>query len=94
MLHKFHKRQVVSLAGGFTSLAADNEILVSEQGNILSFQSHPELTGEISQGLLDSDDGFYTEHAGVNPGIILKDRYNAHDGEVVWKKIIDWVVKS
>ena len=91
-LHKFHKRQVKSPAEGFVALAPDNEILYSASHRLLSFQSHPELSSEISQGLLDGDTkGFYREKARSNPNVVVRDIHSEHDGAYVWAKILDWV---
>ncbi|UNI22975.1 hypothetical protein JDV02_008817 [Purpureocillium takamizusanense] len=91
-LHKFHKRQVKTPAEGFVALAPDNEILCSASGRLLSFQAHPELSADISHGLLDSDKkGFYKEKARSNPNVVLRDVHSEHDGAYVWSKIVDWV---
>ncbi|OAQ76649.1 glutamine amidotransferase class-I domain-containing protein [Purpureocillium lilacinum] len=91
-LHKFHKRQVKSPAEGFVALAPDNEILYSASHRLLSLQSHPELSSEISQGLLDGDTkGFYREKARPNPNVVVRDIHSEHDGAYVWAKILDWV---
>lgn len=55
-------------------------------------QSHPELSSEISQGLLDGDTkGFYREKARPNPNVVVRDIHSEHDGAYVWAKILDWV---
>ena len=92
-LHKFHKRQVKSRAEGFVELAPDNEILLSASGRMLSFQSHPEMTPAVSQGLLDGDtQGFYHEEPRPNPRVVMdRDIYGEHDGALAWESIVDWV---
>ncbi|KAJ4155844.1 hypothetical protein LMH87_001070 [Akanthomyces muscarius] len=90
LLHKFHKRKIASLSDGFVPLAADYEILMSKSRQILTFQSHPEMSAEISQHLLDADTGFYTETASPNPAITMRGIDHAHDGEHVWARILEW----
>jgi GMP synthase-like glutamine amidotransferase len=89
-LHKFHKRKVASRARGFIPLAPDNEIVISQSGEILSLQGHPELSGEISQDLVDADDGFYLQARVENPDVVLKDKFAPHDGAYVWGKVLEW----
>ncbi|KAK9413752.1 putative Class I glutamine amidotransferase-like protein [Seiridium unicorne] len=87
-LHKFHKRRVVTPAPEFLPLAHGNEIFISQSSNIITFQGHPELTAQISQALLDADDGSYQATAAdLSPGVAA-----AHDGDMVWERIMEWVM--
>ncbi|KAK6071531.1 glutamine amidotransferase class-i family protein [Seiridium cupressi] len=85
-LHKFHKRRVVTPAPEFLPLAYGNEISISQSSKIITFQGHPELTAQISQALVDADDGSYHATAvDLSPGIAA-----AHDGDMVWTRIMEW----
>ncbi|KAF4431486.1 Glutamine amidotransferase type 1 [Fusarium acutatum] len=88
-LMKFHKRYVKSTALGFTPLAASNEIFISDSNKVLSFQGHPEMTERIAQELIDADDGTYCVDTHNVPGG-LKGIETAHDGDLVWEKIMKW----
>ncbi|KAK6085042.1 glutamine amidotransferase class-i family protein [Seiridium cupressi] len=77
-LHKFHKRRVVTPAPEFLPLAYGNEISISQSSKVITFQGHPELTAQISQALVDADDGSYHAIAvDLSPGIAA-----AHDGDM------------
>lgn len=89
-LHKYHRRVVTTVAEGFYALADNNEILISSANNVLSFQGHPEMTYEISQGLIDSDTGLYTNRRNVDLNIALQDIASSHDGSRVFEKMMDW----
>lgn len=88
-LHKYHKRRVAEPAPGFQALASNNEIFISESGNILTFQSHPEMTLEIVQELMSADDGTYRSNQTGSGSIKAVD--SVHDGALVWKYIMQWV---
>lgn len=78
-----------------SSLAELNEISMATSGKILTFQGHPELTSEISFSLSGKDDGTYTSTttAGANgKNIVLEDARAPHDGQLVWKYIMDWAL--
>ncbi|KAI5861179.1 class I glutamine amidotransferase-like protein [Durotheca rogersii] len=94
MLHKFHKRYVTAPAPGFSALASNNEIFLSSTGRILSFQSHPELTEEISQRVIDGSEGVYDTGNSNHDGIVLKGIDHAHDGQQVWDRILDWSTQA
>ncbi|KAH8895346.1 class I glutamine amidotransferase-like protein [Thozetella sp. PMI_491] len=89
-LHKFHKRYVTVPASGFSVLAENNEILVSQTSKVLTFQSHPEFKVEIAEGLIAGDDGSYIAEPPVTQGIVLMDINAPHDGELVWDRIMKW----
>lgn len=85
-LHKFHRRAVRTAADTFTPLAQHNEILLSQDRRTLSFQSHPELTDEIAQNLVQHATS-YSDH---DPTVDLEDIEAMHDGQHVWDRIVAW----
>lgn len=94
-LHKFHVRYVKTIAPVFTPLAELNEISISHSGQIMTFQGHPELTSEISHMLSGRDDGTYkpTKSAEASDeGIVIEDAGSPHDGELIWKYIMEWAL--
>ncbi|CAH0053968.1 unnamed protein product [Clonostachys solani] len=85
-MHKYHKRVVSEAALGFKLLGSNNEILLSESGNIMTFQGHPELTSEISRNLLDSDDGSYVDNSTISSIT------TPHDGLYIWGRLMKFVI--
>ncbi|KAL4949050.1 class I glutamine amidotransferase-like protein [Aspergillus filifer] len=90
-LHKFHKRYVVDPGLCFTPLAASNEILLSNRDQILTMQSHPELSEELSRGILEgADRGYTSSPTTTGVGVKLLDVGSEHDGARVWDVIMEW----
>ncbi|VUC30789.1 unnamed protein product [Clonostachys rosea] len=87
-IHKYHKRVVSEPAPGFKLLGRNNEILLSESGNIITFQGHPELTAEIARNLLDSDDGSYVDNSTVSSTTA------PHDGLYIWDRLMKFVTNT
>lgn len=83
------------MAPVFVPLAELNEISISRYGRIMTFQGHPELTSEISHMLSGRDDGTYkpTKSAKTNDeDIVIEDAGAPHDGELIWKYIMEWAL--
>ncbi|KAL4962687.1 class I glutamine amidotransferase-like protein [Aspergillus stella-maris] len=90
-LHKFHKRYVTEPAPNFTPLATNNEILLSNTGQILTMQSHPELSEKLSRGILEGADGGYTSSSIMtDAGVKLLSVNSEHAGAKVWDVIMEW----
>ncbi|CAG9948322.1 unnamed protein product [Clonostachys rosea f. rosea IK726] len=87
-IHKYHKRVVSEPAPGFKLLGSNNEILLSESGNIMTFQGHPELSSEILQNLLDSDDGSYVGNSTISSIT------TPHDGLYIWGRLMKFVTTT
>ncbi|KAK5055411.1 hypothetical protein LTR84_013161 [Exophiala bonariae] len=90
-LHKFHKRVVSTLPEGFKLLADNEEIVISENGQVLSFQGHPEMAASIAQQLVDTGDSSYLSDP--SPTGIAK-LHNAleepHDGVKAFGRAMSW----
>lgn len=90
-LHELHKKEVVMAPEGFVALAEGNQVLVSGSGRVLSFQGHPEMSGEIA-GLLVGEESCYTEGLGREEVEGLVSRAGEeHDGLEVWRRVLEWV---
>ncbi|KAK2766583.1 glutamine amidotransferase class-i family protein [Colletotrichum kahawae] len=93
LLQKYHKRYITELAPDFTALAERCEISYSKEKGIITFQGHPDLSREIFQTLIDTDDGLYkpTDTTDHSPCGKLFSSDTADDGDEVWYKIMDFV---
>lgn len=91
MLHKYHKRFVSVAAPGFSALASNNEILLSNNGKTLTLQGHPERTEAITADLVAGDDGTYISNVKKNIDVVLEDPGSPHDGLMVWDSLMHWV---
>ncbi|KAK1982957.1 class I glutamine amidotransferase-like protein [Colletotrichum cereale] len=92
---KFHKRFVQQVPDGFKPLAADNEIVFSDSGLVLSFQGHPEIYGELSRQLFEMNVPYYK--ATLPSEEDLQCYYSEmasseEDAKLVFRKITDWVL--
>lgn len=52
----------------------------------MTFQGHSELTTEIVLDLLETDNGSY----GKTSNLGLKAVTDEHDGEIAWKRVMEW----
>lgn len=93
-LHKYHVRYVSELAPGFAPLGQENEISLLSSGRILTFQGHPEMTFDISQGLMKGDDGTYKPAPASASDVILHDISSPHEGRELWRSIMRWAARD
>ncbi|KAI2619309.1 class I glutamine amidotransferase-like protein [Hypoxylon sp. NC1633] len=93
-LHEFHQRAIDDRQPGFRPLAADNQILMSDNGCVITFQGHPEMTPELMRWLLLAESSVasgYTKEVPESERDVLLERAGLeHDGLGVWKSIVDW----
>ncbi|KAI0150546.1 class I glutamine amidotransferase-like protein [Xylariaceae sp. FL1272] len=99
-IHKFHQRAVNVIQPGFEPLAENNEILMSNNGNVVTFQGHPEMTGEMMKYLLldkrSVASGYVNREIQENQDsavtrALLEKADLSHDGLDMWRSIIGWV---
>ncbi|KAK2042925.1 class I glutamine amidotransferase-like protein [Colletotrichum somersetense] len=94
-LTKFHKRFVQQVPDGFRSLAPDNEILFSDSGLVLSLQGHPEIYGELSRQLFETNVPYYRATLPTEDDL---QRYysemssSEEDAKLIFRKITDWAL--
>ncbi|KAK2060490.1 class I glutamine amidotransferase-like protein [Colletotrichum caudatum] len=94
-LTKFHKRFVRQAPVGFRSLAPDNEILLSDSGLVLSLQDHPEIHGELSRQLFETNVSYYRATLPTEDDL---QRYysemssSEEDAKLIFRKITDWAL--
>ena len=88
-IQKHHKREVTNPGPELSPLASNNEILLSRDNRILTFQGHPELNEAIQQSLIGGDDASYAMRPEL--GKVIKPVDAPHDGERVFGRIMEWV---
>jgi len=90
-LHELHRMEITTPAPGFVELAVNNQICLSENGSILTFQGHPEMSVELAKRLMESE-SLYTKGLSVEELKGLKEGASGlHDGMSVWRRILEWV---
>ncbi|KAJ2967930.1 hypothetical protein NUW58_g10333 [Xylaria curta] len=93
-LQQHHRREVAGGPHGFTALAHNNQCFLSESNNILTFQGHPEKDAETARLRLHDSmrwfgfDALSDEKAWAHLEMLIN---TPHDGEMVWRRIIEWV---
>ncbi|GAB1197526.1 hypothetical protein APSETT444_006822 [Aspergillus pseudonomiae] len=87
-IHKHHKLAVVDIGPRLSCLAPNNEILLSDDNQVLTLQGHPELDATLSQLLIDPD----SPPASVRPGVEtdMKPIDAPHDGDVIFATVMKW----
>ncbi|EFQ25234.1 hypothetical protein CGRA01v4_06420 [Colletotrichum graminicola] len=92
-LTKFHRRFVQQVPDGFKPMAPDNEILFSDSGLVLSLQGHPEIYGELSRQLFETNVPYYRATLPTEEDL---QRYysemssSEEDAKLIFRKIADW----
>ncbi|KAM5466619.1 hypothetical protein MauCBS54593_005876 [Microsporum audouinii] len=87
-IHKNHRLAVVDAGPRLSRLAANYEILASEDGQIVTLQGHPELDAALSQLFVHAD-GL---SCSLLPG--LKGIHAPHDGEAIFASIMRWAIST
>lgn len=89
-IHEYHRREVGTPPNGFTSLAGGNQIFLNDANTIMTFQGHPEMTENIANMMFEK----IPAYMGVREeerGAIVEKMSLAHDGMMIWKRILEWV---
>ncbi|KAJ5761989.1 Glutamine amidotransferase type 1 [Penicillium nucicola] len=90
-IHKFHKRLVTLPPPGFSSLATDNEILLSDARNVLGFQGHPEMAGSVAREIIDADTArAFTSDNKDELAKIHQSVAKSHDGDAILERVALW----
>ncbi|KAB8211435.1 class I glutamine amidotransferase-like protein [Aspergillus parasiticus] len=87
-IHKHHKLAVIDIGPHLCCLALNNEILLSKNNQVLTFQGHPELDAILSQLLMDTDDP--SSSVRPEPKTVIKAIDAPHDGEMIFATIMKW----
>ncbi len=95
-LQQHHRREVAVAAPGFRQLAHGNQCLLNEEGTILTFQGHPEKDAETARlRMHDSSRWFGFDSLDEKSWTKLQNMINMeHDGEMVWRRVLEWVRES
>ncbi|KAH6949260.1 class I glutamine amidotransferase-like protein [Fusarium avenaceum] len=91
-IHKNHEIAVADIGPHLTCLAPNNEILLSKDNRVLTFQGHPEMDSELSQLFVATDD----VSASPRPKLLtdLKPIDAPHDGEAIFAAVMKWASQS
>lgn len=93
-LQQHHRREVLTAPPSFTPLAEENQILVSPDNGILTFQGHPEKDAQTARLRLHDSvrwfgfDALSDEKAYARLEALID---ADHDGEIVWSRVLRWV---
>ncbi|KAK1585849.1 class I glutamine amidotransferase-like protein [Colletotrichum navitas] len=90
---KFHKRFVQQVPDGFKPMAPDNEILFSNSGLVLSLQGHPEIYGELSRQLFETDVPYYRATLPTEEDLQLyysEMSSSEEDAKLIFRTITSW----
>lgn len=82
-------------AAGFTALADDQEIFISECNQILTLQGHPEISGELSRQLFDGSYEYYSKGLQGEDGIAkfyAETPLSKDDADLIFKKTMAWAM--
>ncbi|GKU06154.1 gmp synthase [Fusarium langsethiae] len=86
-IHKNHEIVVTDVGPHLSPLAFNNEVLMSKDGQVLTFQGHPEMDSTLSRLFVASDNPAAVG-AGLNSN--LRPINSPHDGEMIFERIIEW----
>ncbi|KAH7420030.1 class I glutamine amidotransferase-like protein [Cadophora sp. MPI-SDFR-AT-0126] len=89
-IHEFHAREIKTPAKGFIALAGGNQVFLSEENTILTFQGHPELNADLARTLLAHAPA-YMGIDGERKKILVEKAGVDHDGFKIWTRILQWV---
>ncbi|KAK7398258.1 Glutamine amidotransferase-like protein chry6 [Neonectria punicea] len=87
-IHKHHEIVVTDIGPHLSCLALNNEILLAEDNQVLTFQGHPELDADLSRLFVATDDPSHPVRPGLETGI--KAINAPHDGEVIFATVMKW----
>jgi glucosinolate gamma-glutamyl hydrolase len=90
-LHELHRKEVSKLAAGFLELAENNQICLSENRRILTFQGHPEMSAELARALMESESLYTKGLSKVEKRMLVEGVSAEHDGIAVWRQVLEWV---
>ncbi|KAF9697040.1 hypothetical protein EKO04_004844 [Ascochyta lentis] len=88
-IHEFHEQEVKTPGKGFTALAENNQSLLNAANTILTFQGHPEMSGELSKLLLENTPQYMGVDATEKEALKIKIE-RPHNGIAIWKRIVQW----
>jgi glucosinolate gamma-glutamyl hydrolase len=88
-INAMHHTEVVEPAHGFQPLLVNNEAFISTNGNILTFQAHPEIGSVFAEKLVRE---YFEKDLPENVmNEWLKRIHGSLDNAFVWSRIIQWI---
>lgn len=89
-IHQFHKRRVETPVPGFISLAENNQVLLSPSKNILTFQGHPEMNGDLASMIMDHAYTYTGSSDQRGLDTVKRSMQEEHDGVKIFRKVLEW----
>ncbi|KAF5026472.1 hypothetical protein F66182_1459 [Fusarium sp. NRRL 66182] len=85
-IHKNHEIIVTNIGPHLSCLAPNNEILISKDNRVLTFQGHPEMDARLAKLFVATDDPSSSLRPGREAG--LKPTDSPHDSELIFTAIM------
>jgi glucosinolate gamma-glutamyl hydrolase len=64
---------------------------LSENGRILTFQGHPEMSVELARALMESESLYTRGLSEMEKRKLVDGAEGVHDGVAVWRRVLEWV---
>ncbi|ORY63401.1 class I glutamine amidotransferase-like protein [Pseudomassariella vexata] len=92
-IQQHHRREVARAPEPFVQLAQGNQVLMHENGNILTLQGHPEKDAQTARlRMHDTTRWFGFDSVDEKAWSKLETQIGMeHDGAFLWSRILDWV---
>jgi glucosinolate gamma-glutamyl hydrolase len=85
--------EISTPALGFLSLAENDQICLSENNAILTFQGHPEMSPELAKLLMESESMYTKDLSKEEVRKLVQGAEGEHDGMKVWERVLKWVLE-
>ncbi|KAL1861583.1 hypothetical protein VTK73DRAFT_7043 [Phialemonium thermophilum] len=92
-VQQHHRREVSVAPPEFVHLAADNQIFLSPNNNILTIQSHPEKDAQTAKLRIGDVRRWFPEGVGTEDEVIKRMEL-PHDGLAIWERILRWALEE
>ncbi|KAM0345660.1 hypothetical protein ACHAPU_006314 [Fusarium lateritium] len=87
-IHKNHEIVVADIGPRLCCLAPNNEILLSTDNQVLTFQGHPEMDKDLSQMFVAIEGLPSSSQYRMETGLMPLDGH--HDGEFIFEAVMKW----
>ncbi|SPJ78242.1 related to P.aeruginosa anthranilate synthase component II [Fusarium torulosum] len=91
-IHKNHEIAVADIGPHLSCLAPNNEVLLSKDNHILTFQGHPEMDADLSRLFVTTDDKSPSPRPELSTNLRPID--TPHDGEVIFAAVMKWASEN
>nr|WCD39069.1 glutaminase [Fusarium tricinctum] len=91
-IQKNHEIAVADLGPHLSCLAPNNEILLSKDNRVLTFQGHPEMDADLSRLFVTTDDKSPSPRPEISTDLRPIDA--PHDGEAIFAVVMKWASQN